>query len=392
MKCRSAYAQAGGIVRRDLFDDENEGYVQDEALLDDLTFKCLAAAATPVQAEGWSWVECALAFEYGDLSRFSRVYPTHSTLPADMQAELERLQAECDALADHDTDEAEDRRDAVLLRIEQIETAAERYTPEQLSRAGAILSVGYNGEIEVRRGLVRPCDSESRKQAPEATPEATPGEKPISSALIAELSAQKRAALAATLATRVDIALAVAVHALARSVFYPSAEQSCIGVSVSRPDLERKLFAPERCKALKALSSAEKSWRKRLPASKDGLLAWCLAAPQETLLDLLAFVTATAVDVIEGKHKPSRCHESAALEEACALDITSWYRPAADTYFAKLPCASILLAIEEATGKPAAPAWLKLKRDELAKKAAKLIAPTKWLPAPLRPAEQSDAA
>lgn len=385
-----AYAQAGGIVRRDLFDDENEGYVQDETLLDSLTMQRLKAAAEPVAAEGWAWVECALSLDYAALSRFSRLYPTRGTLPAETQAEIDTLQALCDEIADHDTAEAQDRRDAAVQRIDEIQTAAERYTAEQPGCAGAVLSVSYNGEIEVRRGLVRPSDVRTIEEHAEALPVANPGEKSLSQALLTELSAQKTAALAATLSTRANIALAAAVHGLSLPVFYRSAERSCIGLRLSKPDLERSLFASERCKAVKALLAAEKSWRKRLPESGTMLFAWCLAQSQETLLDLLAFLTAIAIDLVESKHKPCRRGESAALEDACALDMTSWYRPAAETYFEKVPRASIILAIEEATGKPAAPAWVKLKRSELAKKAAKLIAPTSWLPAPLRPAERSD--
>lgn len=379
-----AYALAGGGVRRDLIDDENEGYVQDEVLLDSLTFQRLKAAAEPVETEGWAWVECALTLDYGALSRFSRVYPTRGALPADTEAELERLQAECDALAGHDNDDAEDRRDAAIQRIEEIETAAECYTTDQLSRAGAVLSVGYHGEIEIRRGLVRPSDAKAPRAPPSSASETSSGEKPPSSALIAELSAQKTAALAATLSTRADLALAVAVHALATPVFYPGSERGCVGLRLVRPDLERSLFAPDRCNAVKALASAEEAWRKRLPGEETDLLSWCLAQPQETLLGLVAFLTALSIDVIESKHKPCRRIASAALAKACDLDLARWYRPAAETYFAKVPRASIVLAVEEATGKPAAPGWLKLKRGELAKKAEKLVAPTKWLPAPLR--------
>ncbi len=52
-----AYEAAGGTVRRDLFDERNDGYVLDPALLDRMVDETLAATLAQVTAEGWKWVE-----------------------------------------------------------------------------------------------------------------------------------------------------------------------------------------------------------------------------------------------------------------------------------------------------------------------------------------------
>ena len=58
----AAYEAAGGIVMRDLFDDDNGGWLQDPGLLDRLVTEKLKAAAADIAAEGWKWINVAVSF------------------------------------------------------------------------------------------------------------------------------------------------------------------------------------------------------------------------------------------------------------------------------------------------------------------------------------------
>src|SRR5262245_23773976 len=60
-----AYEAAGGVVLRDLFEDDGGGWFQDVALLDRLATEKLAAEAEKIAAEGWKWIEVAVDFRYG---------------------------------------------------------------------------------------------------------------------------------------------------------------------------------------------------------------------------------------------------------------------------------------------------------------------------------------
>ncbi len=55
----AAYEEAGGLVKRDLFDDRNAGYAMDAALVEMLVAEKLETTAATVCAEGWKWVECS---------------------------------------------------------------------------------------------------------------------------------------------------------------------------------------------------------------------------------------------------------------------------------------------------------------------------------------------
>ena len=71
-----AYEAAGGIVMRDLFDDDNGGWLQDPGLLDRLVTEKLKTAATEIAAEGWKWINIAVNFPYGYDSGMRRIAGT----------------------------------------------------------------------------------------------------------------------------------------------------------------------------------------------------------------------------------------------------------------------------------------------------------------------------
>ena len=61
----AAYEAAGGIVMRDLFEQDDGGWLQDAALLDRLVVEKLTAEAETIRAEGWKWIDVAVEFPYG---------------------------------------------------------------------------------------------------------------------------------------------------------------------------------------------------------------------------------------------------------------------------------------------------------------------------------------
>ena len=60
----NAYEAAGGQVRRDLFSDQDDGYIVDVELLRRLAEQRLDCTAAKVRAEGWGWVEVRLECQY----------------------------------------------------------------------------------------------------------------------------------------------------------------------------------------------------------------------------------------------------------------------------------------------------------------------------------------
>src|SRR5271157_497839 len=59
------YVAAGGVIMRDLFQQDDGGWLQDTGLLARVVAEKLERDADVLRAEGWKWVEVATEFPYG---------------------------------------------------------------------------------------------------------------------------------------------------------------------------------------------------------------------------------------------------------------------------------------------------------------------------------------
>jgi ParB family chromosome partitioning protein len=389
-----AYQTAGGVIRRDLFCEDDTAYAQDAALLEALVTQRLADVAKSVGGEGWKWVEVMSDIDYSSFSSEQRLYPERESLSDDAQAELDALATEYDSLVDSDDDADADRLAEIQDRIDDLESASETWPARTLAVAGAVVSLAHNGEVRIERGLVRKEDAKLAAQLTRGEEDAEPAPKPeFSSNLIESLTAHKSAALAATLATNADVALAAVVHALLLRAFYPGhREDGCLKLSLGGPVLPKSI-TPETCNGVEALHAAIKVLRGHLPFDVGDLWQWCLNKPQSDLLATLALLAGMSLDAVQRKaDRPdsARLKHADELASAVALEMTGWFTPTAETYFNRVSRAQILSAIDEAKGAHA-PAIEKLKKAELAKRAEDLLSGTGWLPGPLSIAHKDEA-
>jgi ParB family chromosome partitioning protein len=405
-----AYEAAGGAVRRDLFDPEGGGTVQDAALLDALARQKLDSIAAELLAEGWKWTEARLSFGWDERREFLEAEMDPVPLPDGMQEEADSLQEELAALFEHDDDDDEDhdeeegdheedgpvserraRITAIEARLDEIDPMARAWPDHVKARAGAIVTLAHDGTVEIERGLIRPEDVAEAKDSPEdgsllAEPNdgAAQGSG-LPASLIEELSAQKTAALRIELARSPDIALALAVHALAGEAFYHAAS-GVLKLRLMTRSLQRSIREHDCCPAVLALEAECQRIRDMLPSDHARLWSWCLNAERDSLLDVLAVAAAQGIDAVESKHDANHrgSEEGKALADALGLDMGGWYRPTAAGYFSRISKAAILSDLEVARQAPGAPAWAKMKKAELAALAERETAATGWLPAPLQ--------
>lgn len=385
-----AYQKAGGTIRRDLFSEGDAGvFIEDVALLDQLAADKLARGAAVVRKEGWLWTEVQTVFDTSDRSAYQRRQPALSPLPEGKAAELAALEAEYDALEsewlDSEDEERPARMDELADRIEAInDSRSYDFDAETLTIGGAIVSIGYDGKLAVDRGLIRRADAPKPQPKAQAVSEA--GEDPapaLSASLIEDLTIQQSAALSAELKDQPTVALAAVVHAMVLQVFYGEHGESALQISLGTPALRSAAESA----AMQELEQARSQWGDRLPGDRDDLWTWCLEAPQETLLSLMAFCAARSVNVVKLKHESAdlpRLQHGQHLARAASLDMNDWFTPLAANYFGRLSKAQIIDAMTEARHQPPAPAWLKLGKAELAERAEREIGGTGWLPAPLR--------
>lgn len=380
-----AYEKAGGTVRRDLFADGPKGvFILDPALLETLAAKKLEKTAKAIRKEGWKWVNVQSVFSYEDAGKFQRRYPEPVPLTEKETAELAALEAEADATYDIEGDlspEQQARFDEITARMDELNDVPEIWPAETLAIAGAIISIGSDGEVDITRGLVRPEDAPSKPKP--AKPNGANGHDPdaLPASLTESLSAARSAALSASLLNAPDLALAAVVHAFALDVFYRE-PASCLDLSLSVQSLKRA----EGSKAALALEDARSRWEERLPKDADHLWNWCLTQLSSTLLDLLALCAALSLDavIIPKRSDAGRLAHADALAKALAFDMAAWFQPTAENYFSRISKPQMLTDLQEAKGVPPAPAWSSLKKAELAVLAERETTGTGWMPKPLR--------
>ncbi len=84
------YVEGGGDILRDLFQQDDGGWLQDASLLDAMVTEKLADEAEVIRAEGWKWVEVDTDFPYGHTFGMRRIHgeaePMSDAEAADYQA------------------------------------------------------------------------------------------------------------------------------------------------------------------------------------------------------------------------------------------------------------------------------------------------------------------
>ncbi len=202
-------------------------------------------------------MECSIDFPHGQ--GWGRSYARDVELSEADMKRMEEIEAELDSLqaAAEETDEIDPETQAKLAALNAeydiIDAKSRIFEPEDIARAGVIVTLGHDGRAVIGRGFVRPEDEQSEDEeiaaededeadAPgeAATDEATKLDKSqLSNRLIAELTAHRTLALRDALAGNDDLALIALTHALALRTFYPgSAHETCLDMHARSSFLE----------------------------------------------------------------------------------------------------------------------------------------------------------
>lgn len=343
-----AYERAGGLVRRDLFAEEGEAYLSDTALVQRLAGEKLERTVEKIKKEGWLWVEARVTFDYADERAFGR-------------AESE------------------------WKGSKQIWSDAQKAT------SGAIVTVSYNGQTEVKRGFVRP---EDRKAAAKAGAEVAGGRVPkkakkpgeMSFAALQRLQAEAGNIVAGELQNKPAIALALLAAELAQRVFYNDSGSHRTWIHIHREASGRMpgniAQISGRASSSTRMETVYKDWQAKLPKKRSEARAWILAQDRGVVDKLLAYLIARELDVVDiFQHRAGS--EAAELAAAAQVNLGEHWRPSED-WLASLPKAVILaMAVDAGVGKIAIAQLAKAPKAKLPQLALSAF-PDGWVPKPLR--------
>lgn len=389
-----AYEKAGGVVRRDLFAERDEDVGLDAALVRKLAMAKLEKAAEKVRKDGLAWVQVCVEFDYASRAAYKQVKTAFRDPTEEEQKTLDDIASEQGQIeSDMEESQEDDERTAELeCRSAELDEQYEALNaklsvpdPEQQALAGAVVTIGHDGKVQIERDLLRPEDASRFAQVEKAQRRATAnGECRVhSAALVRRLTAQRTLALQATLIQRPDVALIALTHRLLLRAFplYGCSRESAVQVDGRAAELRSYASELTGSPAEVALRARSAAIEAQLPKDPEQLFAWLSEQPQTEVLALLAFCVAQTVDAVQADEAPGAADE---LARAAGLDMHTWWTPKAKNYLASIPKARILEIVREAVSPEAASALSLMRKGALVEAAEKRLAGTGWLPALLR--------
>jgi ParB family transcriptional regulator, chromosome partitioning protein len=383
---RDAYVAAGGGMLADLFDAADEGFFTDAALLADLATRKLEKEAEVVRGEGWKWIEVLPRMDYELVQNCRRIYPEPRPLSEADAEQLAALEEQYRALevdnVSRDTRGEAERLDTAIEALKGDDV----YDPDDVARAGVIVTLSHDGTLSVQRGFVRKEDDPKRAAKTEKAKEkAKEGPAPLSEKLVAELTATRTAYLRDALAQNSTVAVVALLHSLALQVFYKRNSEggSCLTLRFVERPLEP--FAPgiEESEPVQAMQKRHASWAARLPEEAADLWTALGALGTDEKLELLAHCTARALDCVQQPKAPNTPN-AAPIIAALGFDMAPHWKPTEANFFARVSKDRILDAVREGVSIEAAENLATLKKGDLAKEAAARLKDKGWLPLPLR--------
>ena len=434
-----AYVAAGGSVMRDLFQQDNGGWLTDPALLDRLVNEKLAAEGERIGAEGWKWIATAVDLPWGVTHGLREIDGTEVPMTAEEEARLAELQNEADALEEEwaEADELPNEVDARIVAIEkEIGALTDRpvmFEPDEIARGGVFVSIEGDGSLCIERGYVRPEDEPAVEPEPGAQGDddegSEPGRivtsesaattatnvvpigsatsdeddadgevvKPLSDRLVAELTAWRTLALQDAFAQSPTTAFAAVLHAFVLAIFYPYGRESCLEVTLKQVAFGMAPTGLKDSAPAKAIADRHARWKARLPQSDkdvwDALLLFD-GNEQAALFAHCASLSVNAQQEVVPKYDNGRISkgtverriaQSHVLARAVGLDVVeAGWRPTVAGYFGSVTKPRILADVAEAKGAKFAEMIDHLKKGDMAREAERLLEDARWLPEVMR--------
>jgi ParB family chromosome partitioning protein len=424
-----AYTAAGGAIERDLFAEEDEGYLIETDLVNRLVSEKFAAQTEMIRAEGWAWVEHAIDFPWNHHRDFRAIVPVSPALNDEENADYEDLARELDeyeSIAEDDLAEEDRQRMAVIkAKIADYEARVAVYSDEQKAKAGAFVSIEHDGTLFVERGYRRYADivAEQQSRSHSISPSGIDGHPEnagvpceeddddgtgtdhargpghdgaeLPDRLLTELTAYHSLGLRNALAANHRVAYLAALNALVLNLFYRGyTSNNCLQID-AKDALVSDFPGLAEFKARKEIDARHEAFEKLLPEDETQLWDALLTFDETTRQALFAHCVGLTVNAVHEawSARSNKRRHALQLAETLKLDMgEQGFVTTAENYFGRVKKQRILETVAEAKGQDIADRLADHKKKEMAAEAERLLGDTGWLPEPLRtPATLDDA-
>ena len=323
-----AYEAAGGTITRDLFSSDDDGFMEDAALVHRLAIAKLEAKATELRPE-WAWTKAVLDLEYGALSQYVRLRPHPAEAPPELAEEIERIEQRLGALEEIGADEWNDELAAEAERFEERRNEIDEtidglaiYGETDRARAGCIVTIGENGEVCLHQGLIERSaardpaaagdyakrehrkddafgpgnvddDDPQARHVSSGAEQALRNELGFSQSLVDDLKAHRHQITRAHLAGNFEVAFDLALYALCTDVFdrfrYHTNPLDLRAIEATPRSSLNDLSGTPADRLIEVLSAAlDLDWLKlppaegfaalSVPSRQQQLFGWCIAS------------------------------------------------------------------------------------------------------------------
>ena len=334
-----AYAEAGGVIIRDLFTEDRGGFFEDATLLDRLVVEKLERVAAEVQqAEGWKWASVHMDYPHGNGLR--RIYHRPVELSEDDEAAFAALQMEYDRLSsEHESTEdlppdVDERFGELEAEIERIDARRHAYDPDDIARGGVFVVLSHDGTARIEHGFVRPEDEKPEETGKDVRvngdgeivehddagnhvsvldPEDVEEDgKPLSDLLVRDLTAHRTLGLRLALGEQPEVALIAVTHTLTAQTFYRGADACCLEIRPTSAHLGGHADGIEDTAAGKALADRHAGWAADLPRDVADLWGFIAGLDRASVMALFAHCASLTVNAVRQpwERKP-HAHETA---------------------------------------------------------------------------------
>ncbi|NNU69541.1 ParB/RepB/Spo0J family partition protein [Rhizobium sp. WYCCWR 11152] len=419
------YEAAGGIVMRDLFEQDNGGWLQDPALLEQLVVEKQKADAEALKTEeGWKWVEAAFDFSFGHTSDLRRFHGKQRELSEEeltredaLKAEYDKLDAEY-AKAEEPSEDIERRLEELGSELDQLHDRPYIFDRQEVARGGAFISLAANGELKIERGFVRPQDEPQIEAdgddaevadgdiAGESTGSSSAGGisvsgkpvsvdqveqeddtlRPLSDRLVLDLTATRTVALRSALASDPVIAFVAVLHAFVLKTFYLYGSDTCLQLTLQSAKFSQTEGLGDTAWA-KEIDQRHEAWGQDLPKNPDDLWGHLVVLDEISRQVLLAHCASLSVNAVIEPWNKRTCAIVHAEQVARSIGfdmVKAGWVPTVDNYLGRVTKANILQAVREAKGEQSVQLIDHLKKQDMAREAERLLKGSGWLPEPLR--------
>lgn len=382
-----------GQIRRDLFSEDHDGYV-DRVLLDTHLMHKLERVAAALQgSEGWAWClhRMSAVSHYGDDAQDYTFLPE----PAPLFTDAERARTETLTAAFEQIETDTDERDAIEQQIEDLDAAVviRSWTAEQKAQAGVVVSFA-RGEVCIQRGVLLRENEQAQESTEAAKPTvATPissySREPdpidaISVPLLTKMSSERTLAVQAALMQQTPKAIALLAWKLCSDLLARHSGSSVgvkISLSCSHYTLVDNAPSGKEGVAYRALQAEKERIAALLPSGWETDFTTFFTLGDESLMAILGLCVACGLDGVQTREcgHTSRSPLNT-LETALDFHLRDWWQPTKAHFFDHLKKAQIIEFLNDAGAEGAARDGEKMKKGDIAELAEERMAGNRWVP------------